>query len=48
MVHRKSCATTVGTMFGNALAVEYEVDSVAAEAFLPDGLSLESNRNENI
>lgn len=29
---------------GNALAVEYEVDSAAAAAFLPDGLDLASNR----
>jgi len=29
---------------GNALAVEYEVDSIAAAAFLPDGLNLASNR----
>jgi hypothetical protein len=29
---------------GNALAVEYEVNPIAAEAFLPDGLELASNR----
>jgi len=29
---------------GNALAVEYEVNAIAAEAFLPDGLELASSR----